>query len=286
MRVAAPAKLNLRLVLLARESTGYHQLESLFLRLELADLIEVETGGRGIQLTAEGEDVGPAEDNLAHLAAQAFAREVGVPPALRIHLVKRIPAGAGLGGGSSDAAATLLALDELHGRPLPPGALLRVARGLGSDVPFFAARAACALGWGRGDRLLALPAPPVAEVLLLVPGVRISTAEAYASVTLSDPGPVLLHPRDATSWHGIAGIARNDFEAPAAARHSPIADALRFLRAAEPIVAGMTGTGSALYAIFDDVAAADRVAERARSAFTDLLVVRTRTAVDRPATPG
>lgn len=286
MRIAAPAKLNLRLVLLARESTGYHQLESLFLRLELADSIEVDTGERGIQLTVEGEDVGPAEDNLVHRAALAFAREAGVPPALRIHLVKRIPAGAGLGGGSSDAAATLLALDELHGRPLPPGALLRVARELGSDVPFFASRAAAALGWGRGDRLLALPAPPSAEVLLLVPDLRVSTAEAYAAVTVADPGPMLLHPRDATTWVGIAGIARNDFEPHAAARHSPIADALRFLRAAEPMVAGMTGTGSALYAIFDDPATADRVAERARAAFAGVLVVRTRTAVDRPAPPG
>ncbi len=284
MRVDAPAKLNLRLAVLAREASGYHQIETLFIRLELADTIEIALEGKGVELEVTADDdLGPATDNLAYRAAAAFLHEVGLDVGVHVKLTKRIPAGAGLGGGSSDAAATMLALESLTGVALDSEARWRIARSLGSDVPFFVSRAALAFGWGRGDRLLALPAPPPSEVLLIVPRVRVSTAEAYATLSPSGSGALLMHPRDLTSWPGIAGIAYNDFERGAAERHRGIAAALECARSLGGIVAGMTGTGSAVYAIFEDVSAADRGHDVARAQLHDAVVLRTRTAVDRPS---
>src|SRR3972149_1737728 len=117
LRVLAPAKLNLHLEILAREADGYHQLETLFCALELADELELEQTASGVELSVEGDTpanpsgMGAVAENLVYLAAQLFLRETGVTGGVRIRLRKRIPIGAGLGGGSSDAAATLLALD-------------------------------------------------------------------------------------------------------------------------------------------------------------------------------
>jgi len=137
VRRGAPAKVNLSLRVLARERSGYHQLETLFCALELRDEIEIERGGGALSLQVEGAELGPPEENLVHRAAVAFHDAAGIRPDTRIRLRKRIPAGAGLGGGSSDAAATLAALNALHGAPLGPTHLLRLGAELGSDVPFF-----------------------------------------------------------------------------------------------------------------------------------------------------
>ncbi|HEX2091942.1 MAG TPA: hypothetical protein VHG28_06045, partial [Longimicrobiaceae bacterium] len=180
VRVEAPAKVNLRLRILAREETGYHALETLFCAVSLADTVEVRPGGAGIALEVRGGvDTGPPEHNLVVRAAERFYRDLGGSPALRIELTKRIPAAAGLGGGSSDAAATLRALNLLHGEPFARAGLLQMAIGLGSDVPFFLCGSTLALGWGRGERLLALPPLPTRPVLIAHPGVAMPTGEAF-----------------------------------------------------------------------------------------------------------
>ncbi|HSJ05247.1 MAG TPA: hypothetical protein VK936_01010, partial [Longimicrobiales bacterium] len=188
--VLAHAKINVGLAVLARESGGFHQIETVFCRLELADEIEITTGGDGLRFSvaAPPEDPGPPPDlgpddaNLAWRAAIAFREATGRAPDLAIRLIKRIPAGGGLGGGSSDAAAVLAELNRIEGSPVPPDGLLRLGGGLGSDVPFFLSGAPFVLAWGRGTRMLPLPPLPSAPVLLAVPPMGVSTPEAYAAL--------------------------------------------------------------------------------------------------------
>ncbi len=250
----AHAKINLWLRILAREhGTGYHQIETAFCRLRLADELCLESVPEGFELTVEGTDLGPPDSNLVTRAAAAFRDATGIDPAVQVRLHKRIPAGAGLGGGSSDAATTLLALNRIHGWPLDGAALHRLACLLGADVPFFLGGAALALAWGRGDRLLSLPAPPAASVCLICPATPIPTADAYrAWDEAADCVPVPpLEPADLLSWETIAGRAHNDFEA-VATRWIPDLAAIRgALLDAGARFARLTGSGSAVFGVFD-----------------------------------
>src|SRR5687768_3389317 len=217
--VAAPAKVNLFLRILAREESGYHSLETLFCALSLADTVRVRRGASGVRLHVEGGvDTGPAERNLCVRAADRFYAALGEAPAVDIHLTKKIPSAAGLGGGSSDGAAALRALNALHGEPLDRAALLRMAIELGSDVPFFLCGSALALAWSRGERLLALPPLPPHPVIVAHPGVAMPTAEAFRRIAERRGGG---HAPDARSlgidqlrdWESVAALAENDFEA-------------------------------------------------------------------------
>jgi 4-diphosphocytidyl-2-C-methyl-D-erythritol kinase len=277
----ARAKLNLRLSVLAREAAGFHQIETLFCTLELADELEVSLEGDGVELRvlAPPEDPGPPPDlgpirsNLAHRAAVGFFAAARLPPRALILLTKRIPAGAGLGGGSSDAAAVLEGLNTLHGEPLDRQALLDAGAGLGSDVPFFLTGATLALAWGRGGRLAALPPLPARPVLLAVPAVRVATAAAYADLAASRgddyAAPPALLPA-LTSWSDVAGAAHNDFEPVVFAQHPQLAELRGALEDAGAALARMTGTGSALFGVFDDAAAASGARERLAGRFPDV----------------
>ena len=181
--VAAQAKVNLFLDVLERDPTGYHSLETAFLRIDLADDVTVRAApGRtldvsGPALSAAG--LGPTEKNLAYRAAVAYADATGWPSGFAIELVKRIPAGAGLGGGSADAGAVLRTLDALSPNPL--GARLpEIGAALGADVPFMTIEEPMALGSGRGDRLKPIPALEPRAIVLAVSPFAISTADAYA----------------------------------------------------------------------------------------------------------
>ena len=157
-RVEAQAKLNLFLKVLAREDSGFHQIETLFCRLALADTLTVRVTASGRTLECSGErlpagGLGPPDANLAWRAAAIYAEETGFPPGFEIAIEKRIPVGGGLGGGSADAGAVLRALNALNPSPLPPRDLLRLAAALGADVPFLTQDSApTALAWGRGAR--------------------------------------------------------------------------------------------------------------------------------------
>jgi 4-diphosphocytidyl-2-C-methyl-D-erythritol kinase len=253
-RVLAQAKVNLFLRVLAREASGYHQIETLFLRIGLADEVAVRTSVRGRSVECRGADVGPMERNLAYRAAMAL-REAGGPETFAIEIDKRIPAGAGLGGGSADAAAVLRALNAVSARPLPDDGLLALAATLGADIPFLASRAVMALAWGRGERLLALEPPPARPVLLLTPPFAVSTADAYR--WLDDAaGPRSVAPRlwraaDVSGWAALAALAHNDFQNVVAARHPPVADLVSDLRELGAAPAMMSGSGSAVFGILD-----------------------------------
>ncbi|HEX6938379.1 MAG TPA: 4-(cytidine 5'-diphospho)-2-C-methyl-D-erythritol kinase [Longimicrobiales bacterium] len=258
LRVRAPAKVNLSLRVLAREVSGYHQIETLFCALDLADSLELRLGGAGIRLEVEGAELGPVEDNLVFRAARAFERATGIDLHVAIRLRKEVPAGAGLGGGSSDAAATLDALNELHGRPLDDAALLALAATLGSDVPFFLCRSGLALAWGRGDRLLPLPEPPRAPVLVVAPGFAIPTADAYRALdahrnaAAGAAGAAVLRLDTLRGWEAIAAAAVNDFEPPTFARFPDLAELKRLLLDAGATIALLSGSGSALFGVFPD----------------------------------
>jgi 4-diphosphocytidyl-2-C-methyl-D-erythritol kinase len=287
--VLAHAKINVGLAVLAREAGGFHQIETVFCRLELADEIEIATGGDGLRFSvaAPPEDPGPPPDlgphdaNLARRAAVAFHEATGRAPDVAIRLVKRIPAGGGLGGGSSDAAAVLAELNRIAGDPLPPDGLLRLGARLGSDVPFFLAGAPLALAWGRGTRLLPLPALPSAPVLLALPPVSVSTPEAYAALAATRSAdhacPPAVLPAAVRAWEDLAG-AVNEFE-PLIFRRLPLlARVQAAVQDSGAVIARMTGTGSTIFGIYEDAATAARARDMLRTEFPETTVIVTRTA--------
>ena len=169
----ADAKVNLFLRVLSREADGYHGIETLFCRLDLSDTLEARrTDTRGVELEVEGHETGPAEKNLAVRAATAVLEATGHRFGVHLLLTKRIPVGAGLGGGSADAAAALSLVNQLAGNAIPRAELLHHAARLGADVPFCLSGASLALAWSHGERMLALPPLPPAPVLLLTPRCR------------------------------------------------------------------------------------------------------------------
>jgi 4-diphosphocytidyl-2-C-methyl-D-erythritol kinase len=255
---SAPAKVNLRLKILAQEETGYHQLETIFCTIGVADIIELVRAGTGIELELMGAELGRPEENLVYRAARAFFSAAKIEPGVKIRLEKQIPVGAGLGGGSSDAATTLIALNELFDRPLTPTRLFRIGAALGSDIPFFLSGAPCALGWGRGERLLPLPALPEAPILLVVPDFQIATQEAYGKLSRSREGragapvPAIIDPEAISGWDGIARIAENDFE-PTTFAEFPRLRAIKVsLQDAGASVALLAGSGSTIFGVFPD----------------------------------
>lgn len=286
--IACPAKVNLFLRIVAREDTGYHQIETLFQAVGLHDRVVAHPGKTGIRLkvvrgtTAPGlgdlvAEVGETEDNTVTRAARAFFAATGITPAVSLVLRKSIPAGTGLGGASSDAAGTLAALNALHGRPLERDHLITIGGTIGADVPFFCSGHATALGWGRGDRLLGCPPCPAVTAVIVVPEVRIATADAYRDIasTLNLPAPSMRLPDLAgNGWAAVSALQTNDFESGAFSRFPVLAEARAMLEREGAMVARMTGSGSAVFGAFTNPGPASDAARRAadlsgiRSAFT------------------
>lgn len=264
VQVAAQAKINLRLRILAREVGGFHQLETLLLRLDLADTVRVRrtTSARTLDVSgdAEAQAIGPMERNLAWRAAVAYADVAGWAEGFAIELEKRIPIGGGLGGGSADAGAVLRAMDAMAAKPLGEDALLRIAFTLGTDVPFMTCSHPYAFAWGRGERLLALRPPRRRSVALIVPSFGVSTKEAYgwleapraSSASLSDAD--VLKPTALSDWKRLLPLAVNDFEPVVTTRHPIIADLLEGLRGMGCMPVMMSGSGSVVFGVFQEEA--------------------------------
>ena len=256
MTVAAHAKANLFLRVLSKDTTGYHSIETLFTLLELADELTVERIDRGIELTVAGAETGPAEENLAYRAAQMVLDATGGTFGVRLHLEKRIPVGAGLGGGSSDGAAALHAVNALGGTAVPSHEILQFAAQLGSDVAFFASGAPMALAWGHGERMFRLPAPPAAPALVAVPPFGVNTGKAYAELDDSRGdakwfrGGVALDADAFATWGGIGRLGGNDFESPVFGKEPTIRTLYERLAATRPLLVRLTGSGAAVIAIY------------------------------------
>ena len=267
-RVAAQAKINLRLRILAREASGYHQLETLFLRLALADdiLVRATDGARSLDVDGDVDrrQLGAPERNLAWRAAEAYAATTGWPAGFAIELTKRIPVGGGLGGGSADAGAVLRALDLMAPAPIGEPALRAIAAPLGADVAFLASSIPYALAWGRGERLLGLPAPDERDVLLVLPPFAVNTADAYgwlaAAREAGDAGAGasdVLDARTLGDWPTIARVATNDFEPVVAARHPMLRGVVARLRELGCAPAMMSGSGSSLFGVLEHAASVE-----------------------------
>lgn len=253
--IRAHAKANLFLRVLARETSGYHTLETLFTLLALHDVLRVERAPDGIALTVEGADTGPAEENLAYRAAAMVLQATGARFGVTLHLTKRIPVQAGLGGGSSDGAAALHAVNALAAGAVPRHELLQFAAKLGSDVPFFLSGAALALAWGRGERLMRLQAPRASPVLVAVPPFGIATTKAYAVLAAAQEheprrGAVVLDDSLFHSWGGIGRLGGNDFEGPVFAQEPDLRALFERLAETRPLLVRLTGSGSAVVAIY------------------------------------
>jgi 4-diphosphocytidyl-2-C-methyl-D-erythritol kinase len=270
-RVKAQAKINLFLRVYAPDGSGFHPLATAFHALDLADdvVVRVDDSGErrlrcsGTAMPASG--LGPDERNLAFRAAEAFRARTGWPRGFDIEVVKHIPVGGGLGGGSSDAAAVLRALNTLSPAPLDAAALHAIAATLGSDVAFFASGYVAALGRGRGEVLTPLPPLPAMTALLVVPDFGIATADAYRwldeehAFSSSEPSSA------------AAPGSGNDFE-PVMERRFPVLRRYREqLLEAGAQQANLSGSGSTVFGLFEREPAL-------RNMGGDALVIPTRTA--------
>ncbi|MGE5170529.1 MAG: 4-(cytidine 5'-diphospho)-2-C-methyl-D-erythritol kinase [Rudaea sp.] len=239
--VPAPAKLNLFLHVMGRRPDGYHTLESLLVLIDLADRIElVDRGDGAIERENDVPGVDACDDlavRAAHALREATRRDAGVS----IRVDKRIPLGAGLGGGSSDAASVLLGLNRLWKLGLSRADLMRMGLALGADVPFFLC-AGAALARGIGEVLTPMSVPSL-WIALAMPAVHVSTASMFASPALTATGPS--GKIDVFS----EGYGHNDLELAAVAQHRPVREAVQALRSASP-QARMTGSGACVFAPF------------------------------------
>jgi len=270
-RVPAFAKLNLGLRVLYKRTDGYHELRTVFQTVSLADRLDISwTPGSTTRIEIEGTPEIP--DNLVERASRLVLEAMKIHGDVQFHLKKNIPAGAGLGGGSSDAAAVLLALPVLTGKPLSADHILAMATQLGSDVPFFL-HGGTALGLGRGEELYPLPGRPPARGLLVIPNLHSSTAEAYRDLSpglTSIPLQNKLASFQQEVWRGgadgnTAAVKDNDFEEVVFARYPELKQIKQRLRRAGANPAAMTGSGSAVFGIFADPERLDR----AKKSFPD-----------------
>jgi 4-diphosphocytidyl-2-C-methyl-D-erythritol kinase len=252
-KVRAYAKVNLSLKVLGRRADGFHELRTVFQTIGLHDTIEFEfTPGRGSDIVLE--DALAIDDNLVTRAARLFCEERRARGRLRMKLTKRVPMGGGLGGGSSDAAAVLLALPALTGRTTDLGTLTKLAAALGSDVPFFLVGGA-ALGLGRGEELYPLPEPKPLPMLVLAPPIHVSTPAAFRALgrpALTSPSELpKLNTFQSFVWRAYpASDAENDFEDAVFQLHPELKRWLGKLERSGAHSARLSGSGAALFGVF------------------------------------
>ncbi len=260
MQFLSPAKVNLHLEILDRREDGYHRIQTLMHRIDLCDRLEIRQGGVGLRLISEGEGAPGGAENLAFRAARLFCEETGIPESFEIRIRKSIPVGAGLGGGSSNAAATLVALNALFQTARDSRSLMGLGARLGADVPFFI-YGRPAVARGIGEILTPVRVPAELWFLLLIPSVRISTAWAYRQYDLlageNKPGTPL--PDSFADARSLARVMRNDLELPAFAHYPEIARMKERLLEEGAQGALMSGSGSVVFGLFGGPDDAGRV---------------------------
>lgn len=280
LRVRAFAKINLSLKVLGLRPDGYHELYTTFQTIALHDTLSLVRAEGPFEILCNDSGCPRDRTNLVWRAAELVWRRAGrggAPTGVQVRLIKRIPIKAGLGGGSSDAAAALRAFAAMWRVPLRRSRLTQLARRLGADVPFFL-EGGTALGVGRGDRLRRLPDTPASWVVLALPGFGVSTKEAYAwwdgSLGRRALPSERLARRGATpdSHHGLLG---NDLQAPVAERYPEVADVAAALCEAGASHAAMSGSGSAVFGLFKTRRAAERAARSLTARSRRIVVTRT-----------
>lgn len=282
------AKINWTLEILGRRPDGYHELRTLLQTVDLADTLQFTLIEEGIEIDCDHPEVPRDERNLVHRAARLLLEQTGVRRGVRIGITKRIPTAAGLGGGSSNAAVTLLALDHLWGLGLPVRDLFRLGSRLGADVPFFLIGGTC-LGVGRGDEVYPVAAIEAPYLLLVNGGILVPTGEVYANLPdeLTNPGGVVKMPLSlevayatirrqrqsrlrSPDWNAPGpdweDWLRNDLELPVLPRHPRLAAVRQQLLDLGARASLLSGSGSTVFAVFDNDQIRHEAATRLREA--------------------
>jgi 4-diphosphocytidyl-2-C-methyl-D-erythritol kinase len=279
IRLRAHAKINLDLRILGKRADGYHELRTIFQTIALHDLVIIESRRGTCDVDGDASLMPLDETNLAWRAAVALWRAAGrrgSPSGARIAIDKRIPSQAGLGGGSSDAAASLVGLNRVWQLGLSRARLMAIGATLGADVPFFLT-GGTALGLGRGDEIYALQDLPARPVVIAWAGEGVSSADAYGWFTAATDrrsptsGPCSL----ASLAEGDMSGLSNDLEGPVEARRPMIRRLRRELASAGAMASRMSGSGSAVFALFAKVPAARRAAAAISGPDRRVLVTRT-----------
>ena len=273
----SPCKVNLLLNILGKRPDGFHELETIMHPVGVCDRLTFESSTHGVELTCNNALLPTDGQNLIHRAASAFLQAAKITGGVHIHLEKKIPLAAGLGGGSGNAATTLLALNELFGQPLTLEKLHELAAELGSDAPFFLQNKP-ALATGRGEKIQPLEGFPALRgkaFLLIHPGFGISTAWAYQTLARF---PAALNGRRSRAQKLISALRTGDLraasgefynslEAPALEKFPVLALFQEFLRANGALAALMSGSGSTTFAIAETKVAAEALMEKFKSKF-------------------
>ncbi len=270
----SPCKVNLLLNILGKRPDGFHELETVMHPVNIFDELSFARADNGIHVSCNEPSLPVNSDNLVYRAADAFFNATNIEAGVRIHLEKRIPLAAGLGGGSGNAALTLLAMNELFGQPLSPEQLQNLASRLGSDVPFFLTSCP-ALATGRGERIQSLdffPALKGAALLLIHPGFGVSTAWAYQALARF-PAALNGRPGRGAALIGLLNSGDlknaspeffNSLESPVLEKYPLLGLFQDFLRANGATATLMSGSGSTTFALIQQGQA---VAEELREKF-------------------
>ncbi|HEY5233927.1 MAG TPA: 4-(cytidine 5'-diphospho)-2-C-methyl-D-erythritol kinase [Verrucomicrobiae bacterium] len=270
-------KINLLLNILGRRPDGFHELETVMQPVNFCDELVFERGGKRIELSCSDKHLPVNSKNLVFRAAADFLATAKINGGLKIHLEKKIPLAAGLGGGSGNAAAALLALNELFGLPLTAEELFELAAALGSDIPFFL-QGKPALATGRGEKIQPLenfPALDGRAFLLIHPGFGISTPWAYQNLARfpdalngqKGRAAELISRLQTGNWPAIADGLCNSLEAPALEKFPILQLFQEFLRANGALAALMSGSGSTTFAICENILSAESLAGKFKSKF-------------------
>jgi 4-diphosphocytidyl-2-C-methyl-D-erythritol kinase len=260
----SPAKVNLYLRVLRKREDGYHDILSLMQRISLCDEMTFASTDRGIAVQCPGTNLPEDQGNIAYRSASAFFSRIGAPPEIKITIRKRIPVSAGLGGGSSNAATTLMTLNEMYGSPLAREELMKLGAGIGADVPFFIF-GKTAWASGIGDLLTEAPFLPPFWLVLINPGFEISTKMVYQglNLALTKPGINYSIPRFYAVDDLIRGLL-NDLETVTLQIH-PVLDQMKtVLLKNGALGALMSGSGPTVFGIFTDEISACRAEENLR----------------------
>jgi len=280
LKVPSFAKINWTLEILGRRADGYHELRTILQTLDVCDQLQFATAESGIALTCDHPDVPCDATNLMYRAAVLLKDLTGCDKGVKIDLQKRIPIGAGLGGGSSNAAITLLALTRLWELEVAPQGLFRLGSQLGSDVPFFFF-GGTGIGIGRGDEVYPMADIVAEHVLLVNPGVQVPTREIYGNVSseLTSPRAVNNMPFSLQAAYarmrGAQWELRNDLERPALALYPLIGQVKQRLIELNAASVLMSGSGATVFAVFESEAA--RTQARQVLSETDWWCAATRT---------
>lgn len=252
MRLLSPAKVNIGLEILGKREDGYHNIKTLMVPITLCDEIMVSEMESGIDVRCSCSEIPEGAGNIAFKAASLFLERTGIRKGVFLEIKKSIPHGSGLGGGSSNAAAVLSAMNEMNGFPLNEDELLEIAGNIGSDVPFFLKKKA-AFVYGRGEIIVPIDDFPRVWFLLVKPPIRISTRWAYERVSLK----LTKCKKDINIHHSgnrfkLSGDFHNDFEGIIIEEYPFLKDVRSMIEKAGAEGVGMSGKGPTFFGIFTD----------------------------------